>query len=294
MNKLGRGPLVLHAYQVSSKSSKRFRRSRKCEKLMDGRAGGGRRLRGRKRVIGPKKGEILVFLEGEEFKKRESSPNEIIMQNIPRRTVSFIRAVSILKHQPTSGVINPIRLCTTTKKKFKDYYKILGVSREASAGEIKEAWARKSREVHPDTAAVDASSTQALQELKEAYNVLIDEISRRKYDKNYEWRRVKHEDIYRDTRPKWTEVHSPFKLRNFIEYCISSTIVFLLGYAAGHFSITYSPLTYSSSHYDPERHRKSLELMESEMQDIEARRLEREGIMADIKEKRKQMGISSS
>ncbi len=67
---------------------------------------------------------------------------------------------------------------------FKDYYEILGVSRTASAEEIKKAYRRLARQHHPDKAAPSdkARAETKIKELNEAYEVLKDPAKRRRYD----------------------------------------------------------------------------------------------------------------
>lgn len=64
----------------------------------------------------------------------------------------------------------------------KDYYEILGVSKDADASEIKKSFRRKARELHPDVnKAPDAE--ERFKELNEAYDVLSDENKRAYYDR---------------------------------------------------------------------------------------------------------------
>lgn len=66
---------------------------------------------------------------------------------------------------------------------FKDYYAALGVSREASADEVKKAFRKLARQYHPDTAQDKKSAEEKFKEINEAYEVLGDAEKRQKYDR---------------------------------------------------------------------------------------------------------------
>ena len=57
---------------------------------------------------------------------------------------------------------------------YKDYYKILGVDRNASADEIKRAYRKLARELHPDVNPDDKTAEARFKDINEAYQVLGD------------------------------------------------------------------------------------------------------------------------
>lgn len=64
----------------------------------------------------------------------------------------------------------------------KDYYKVLGVAKDASAADIKKAYRKLAKELHPDTNKGDTASEERFKEVSEAYDVLSDDKKRKEYD----------------------------------------------------------------------------------------------------------------
>ncbi len=64
----------------------------------------------------------------------------------------------------------------------RDYYEVLGLSREASETEIKKAYRRLARDHHPDANPGDTGAEERFKELTEAYEVLSNPQARRAYD----------------------------------------------------------------------------------------------------------------
>jgi curved DNA-binding protein len=75
---------------------------------------------------------------------------------------------------------------------YKDYYGVLGVSKEATAEEIKKAYRKLALKYHPDKIKADKTVGEKFKEINEANQVLSDPEKRKKYDqfgedwKNYE------------------------------------------------------------------------------------------------------------
>ncbi|MDQ6755257.1 MAG: DnaJ domain-containing protein [Actinomycetota bacterium] len=64
----------------------------------------------------------------------------------------------------------------------KDFYKILGVSKDASDADIKKAYRKLARKYHPDTNSGDAAAEKTFKDVSEAYSVLSDAEDREQYD----------------------------------------------------------------------------------------------------------------
>jgi molecular chaperone DnaJ len=64
----------------------------------------------------------------------------------------------------------------------KDYYAILGVSKDASANEIKKAFRKLAQKYHPDSNPDDKAAEAKFKEISEAYAVVGDAKTRKEYD----------------------------------------------------------------------------------------------------------------
>ena len=83
---------------------------------------------------------------------------------------------------------------------YKDYYKILGVSKDASSKEIKKAYRKLAGKYHPDKNPNDKTAEEKFKELNEANEVLSDKEKREKYDTlGSNW------DAYQNTGDNWRE-----------------------------------------------------------------------------------------
>lgn len=68
---------------------------------------------------------------------------------------------------------------------FRDYYKILGISRHATAQDIKSAYRAMSMQWHPDKNP-ETDVTEIMQNINEAYAILKDNSKRERYDQEYD------------------------------------------------------------------------------------------------------------
>ena len=64
----------------------------------------------------------------------------------------------------------------------KDFYKVLGVSKDASADDIKKAYRKLARANHPDSKPGDKAAEERFKGIAEAYDVIGDPEKRKQYD----------------------------------------------------------------------------------------------------------------
>ena len=64
----------------------------------------------------------------------------------------------------------------------KDYYKILGVTEDTSADDIKKAYLKMAKKHHPDVNGNSEESKEKFQEIQEAYDVLSHHSKKARYD----------------------------------------------------------------------------------------------------------------
>lgn len=92
----------------------------------------------------------------------------------------------------------PLRRSNSYTMEFIDYYKILGVGKDASDKEIRDAYRRLARKYHPDLNPNDESAKVKFQQVNEANEVLSDPEKRKKYDQyGKDW---KHADVFEGAR----------------------------------------------------------------------------------------------
>ena len=83
-----------------------------------------------------------------------------------------------------------------------DYYETLGVSRDASADELQQAYRKLARRYHPDVNR-DPAAEERFKDINEAYQVLRDPAQRQRYDRSS--RRPASESFGYDSQDKLRE-----------------------------------------------------------------------------------------
>ena len=97
---------------------------------------------------------------------------------------------------------------------FKDYFKILGISRNATDKEIKSAFRKLARKFHPDLHPHDDKAESKFKEINEAYEILSDQDKKKSYEQYLSyWFKIedgKSRDFYREKNEKVFEEYLNF------------------------------------------------------------------------------------
>ena len=88
---------------------------------------------------------------------------------------------------------------------YIDYYKVLGLTNTASQDDIKKAYRKLARKMHPDLNPTDKEASKKFQQLNEANEVLSDEVKRKKYDQyGKDWEHADQFEKQRSQRGRGT------------------------------------------------------------------------------------------
>ena len=92
---------------------------------------------------------------------------------------------------------------------FIDYYKVLGLSKDASKNDIKKAYRKLARKYHPDLNPNDAAAQKKFQQINEAHEVLIDPEKKKKYDKyGKDWQHAEEFEKARAQQQQYQQQYS--------------------------------------------------------------------------------------
>ena len=94
---------------------------------------------------------------------------------------------------------------------FKDYYKILGLqSNRVSQAEIKTAYREQAKKYHPDVNISNKRNEERFKDINEAYRVLSDNISKRKYDRMWNRNVGRKNASYQESKREKGSITSEF------------------------------------------------------------------------------------
>ena len=92
---------------------------------------------------------------------------------------------------------------------FIDYYKVLGLSKNASKNDIKKAYRKLARKYHPDLNPNDTAAQKKFQQINEAHEVLIDPEKKKKYDKyGKDWQHAEEFEKARAQQQQYQQQYS--------------------------------------------------------------------------------------
>src|SRR4030081_3083136 len=97
----------------------------------------------------------------------------------------------------------------------EDFYKILGVKRDAKPEEIKKAYRRLARKYHPDVNPGDKAAEDRLKQMSEAFDILSDPKKRKVYDRFGQYSDSLANAAAEGAGPTYTRTGAPFDFSGF-------------------------------------------------------------------------------
>ncbi|KAI5465495.1 hypothetical protein BGZ63DRAFT_349178 [Mariannaea sp. PMI_226] len=127
--------------------------------------------------------ERAIKLDSSYIKARKTKANATGLSGKWEEAVQEWKAIHELDPEDRS-VLKEIRKAELEVKKAqrKDYYKIMGVDKNADAGEIKRAYRKMAVKLHPDKNPGDPHAEDKFKDMQEAYETLSDPEKRARYD----------------------------------------------------------------------------------------------------------------
>ncbi len=113
---------------------------------------------------------------------------------------------------------------------FIDYYKLLGVAKNADDAEIKKAYRKLARKYHPDVNPNDAGAKKKFQEINEANEVLSDPEKRKKYDQyGKDWQHAEQFEQARQSQRRQRPQYSSYGQEEFDDSDFSDFFTSMFG-----------------------------------------------------------------
>lgn len=121
------------------------------------------------------------------------------LENFEECVKDYEKALKFEKTMEIKNLLKDAKL-QLKKSKRKDYYKILGVSKQANEDEIKKAYRKQALIHHPDRHAncddeVKKTQERLFKEVGEAYTVLSDQVKKSRYDGGYDIEDLEQSDV---------------------------------------------------------------------------------------------------
>ncbi|WP_074407071.1 DnaJ C-terminal domain-containing protein [Aquimarina megaterium] len=135
---------------------------------------------------------------------------------------------------------------------FIDYYKILGVSKNASDSDIKKAYRKLARKYHPDLNPNDKEAEKKFKEINEANEVLSNPENRKKYDQyGKDWKHAEEFEKAKQSQHQYKSTGQQHH-RNYSESDFSDFFESMFGRSRR--SATYGRTRYRGEDYNAELH----------------------------------------